>query len=416
MATKKKTPAKNKKKNNFEFFKEMETGNDIADGKVSMDTAEYIDSGAYSYNASLSGDMTIGFASNKIYMGAGKQSVGKTFLAMYSFCRPLVELGYYIYYIDTEASLNEETLRSFGIPEEQSTILRQGVVEDLTFEVNKILNNIEEKRKRKGYEEGDLKCAFVLDSQGQLDTLKSRADTDAGKNTVDLTLQKFVKKFYKTVTVRMATLNIPMYVTNHIYENNMSFIPLTVVSGGQGGLYASSNITLFRKKQYKEGSLRKGTILTGKIFKSRMCQDGLECTIYLDFDKGLNKWYGIHEFAEKAGLIEKMSSSKASIAKLEKAGYKLPADFSDGGFILIKDPKITDETKWIICKESKIHKESVIGTIFDEINEWVKKTFKLINPVDFSYDDDDTNDADSDLEEAVQDIKEENVTELEEIE
>lgn len=404
MAAKKKKPPV--KKNNFGFFQEMETGNDIADGKIKLEPVEYIDSGSYSYNAILSGDMTKGFETNKIYMAAGEEAVGKTFLAMYSFCRPLVKEGYFIFYIDSEGSLNEDKLEEFGIPREQSRVIRESVVENLIFEVNKILNNIEDKRKRKGYEPGDLKCAFVLDSQGQLDTLKSRADTDAGKNTVDLTLQKYLKKFYKTVTVRMSSLNIPMFVTNHTYKDNMSFISKTVTSGGQGGLYASSNITHFRKKQFKEGTVRVGTILTGKLYKSRYCHDGKQGAIYLNYDRGLNKWYGIHEFAMEADLLEKVASSVANRKKMENAGYVLPEDFSDGGFVMIKDPKIKDETRWLIVKEGLIHKEKYIGTIFNEINDWVKKHYKLPEPIDFSYDDDEDNAKDSDLDVALQDVNE----------
>jgi len=381
MAAKKKTPTKKK---NFDFFNNLETGNKIADGNVKIETKEFIDTESYSFNAVLSGDMTKGFPSNRILMAAGAESVGKSFIAMYNFCKPLIERGYFIFFIDSESSMTEEGIEEFGIPKGQYKLIPQDVIENLRLEVNRILNQIEEKRGRKNINDDDFKCAFVLDSQGQLDTMKSRSDADKGKTTTDLTFQKELKKFYKTVTTRMGILNIPFFVTNHIYKDNMSIFPKTVVSGGQGGLYASSIICHFRKKEFKEGSVRTGTILTGKIYKSRFCKEKIEASMYLNFEKGFNKWYGIHEFALEADLIEKMAKSQTAIKAYEKKGYKLPEGFSDGGYILIKDPK-KEEKDWLIIKENSIHKESAIGTIFDEINEWVKDNFKLTRPVDFSY-------------------------------
>ena len=385
VATKTKPKAKAVKKkddefNQFDFFNKLKTGNEYADKNIEIVTNDFIDTGSYAFNGVLTGDMTKGFPINRISMLAGEQQVGKSFLAQFSFCRNLVEKGYFIYLVDSEGTLTDEMVQSFGLKEEQYKILPQDIVENLRVELNNILNIIEEKVNDKKFK-GKFKVAFVLDSQGQLDTLKSRKDTDAGKNTSDLTLQKELKKMYKNVTKRMAMLDIPFLITNHVYADNMSFIPRTIVSGGQGGLYASSIIVHLRKKQYKEGKVRKGTILVAKTYKNRFCIDGIEASIYLDFEKGLNRWYGMHLYATEANLIEKWADNDANTKK----GIVGPEKAGNFNWYVIKNSKI-EPKDWVVCKETELHRKHTIGTIFDEINDWVKNKFKLTRPVDFSYD------------------------------
>lgn len=384
-------------KEKFNFFKKIKTGNVGADKEKQAEPTELFDTKCYALNAILSGDIYKGFPNNKILMLAGEQQVGKTYFAVHGFCKPLVDKGYFIYYIDTEGAVDYDDLENFGIPREQCKILREEVAEQLRFSLTAILNKIEESMD--GGVVNENKCAFVLDSQGQLDTEKSRKDAAERKDKVDLTLQKELKKTYKNVTGRMNKMNIPFLITNHVYDDNMSFIKKTVVSGGQGGLYASSVILHLRKKQYKEGDVRKGTIVTAKIYKSRWCREGLEAALYLNFNSGLHKYYGLHLFADKAGLIEKWKKpTKKEIEEDTYIKYKnAPEKPGNSNWYMIKDPKV-DKLECIICKEKDIFKEEVIGTILDEINEWTNKNIKLLRPIDFQYDEpEDTFNVEEDL-------------------
>jgi RecA/RadA recombinase len=383
----------------FDFFNKIKTGNVAADTGIKVETKEWIDMGCYSLNAIVSGDIYKGFPNNRILMAAGEEQVGKTYIAIHAFCKPLLDAGYFIYYIDTEGSVTEEQLIKAGLKKGQFKIIAEEVVEEVRFTLTAILNTLEA-----SMEDGvnNNKCAFVLDSQGQLDTLKSRSDSTNREVKQDLTLQKELKKMYKNVTGRMAKMDIPFFITNHIYVDNMSFIPKTHVSGGQGGLYAASVILHLRKKQFKEGEVRVGTIVTAKIYKNRFCREGKQASFYLNFEKGLNKYYGLHEFADEANLIEKWDR-----VKFEKKGVVSPEKAGNQKFYVIKDPKIPCE-KWIVCKEGELHKKNTIGTILDEINVWVNENFKLITPIDFEYGDENP--------EAKQDSEDTTLDDLDELE
>lgn len=375
-------PPKKKKKitPDFSFCNNVKTGDKMADSGRKKEVKDWIDTGSYTLNAIISGDMTKGFPSNRAFMFAGEQAVGKTFFAMYAFARPLIQKGYFIYYIDTENSLCDSDLIKFGLPEGSFKLISQSIVEKLKGNFDLILEQLEEAMGRKA--ENPNKCAFVLDSQGMLDTLKSRTDIQKGSYVNDMTAQKQLKSFYKSILVRLGMLDIPMLITNHVYANIGGYGDPTKIAGGSGGLYVSSVILHMSKKQYKEGTIRKGTIITAKDVKSRFCIDGQKAQIYLSWKRGLNKWYGMHEWAVEAKLLDKWSA-----AKYDKKGVIGPEKTGGSNYYVIKDPK-KPMNEWIVCLEKDIHMESTIGTIFDEINEYVKDKLQLINPIDFNYDDD----------------------------
>jgi hypothetical protein len=71
--------------------------------------------------------------------------------------------------------------------------------------------------------------------------------------------------------------------------------------------------------------------------------------------------------------------------KHQKAGVVLPEKPGNFNWVVVCDPKIPTN-QWIVCKETEVHTERVMGSIFNEMNEFIKKTYQLHNPIDFSYD------------------------------
>jgi len=263
---KKKAPVA-KKDPSLDFFNSIKTGNVYTDGEVDLSTKHWFDTGSYSLNAVLSGDMTRGLPNNRVTMFAGAESVGKSFLAGFAAARPAANEGSFIYYMDTEGNVGDREIMRYGVKKGQFKILPEDIVEEAKFTINNIIKQIEAK-KGKGLDNA-LKCMFILDSQGQLDTQKTRDDLNKGDSKADLQLQKELKRLYKAFVKRMALLDIPWIITSHTYKQTTGIFQTTKVSGGQGGLYGESNIFLLTKRQYKEGSVRKGTLLNVKIYKSR---------------------------------------------------------------------------------------------------------------------------------------------------
>ena len=365
----------------YSYFLDMETGNDWADSKKPAEIPNWIDSGSFAMNGVIAGDMTRGWPSNRIVMLAGETGTGKSFFARGAFGRAMVEAGHFLVIVDTENEYTDEIIQNFGIPKGTYRLIKEDSVEQVKFQLNTFINALEKRRKLKT--EANAKLAFILDSQGFLDTEAAQKKVDEKKNKMDMSLQKEIKSLYKNIMNRMGQLEIPMVIINHTYVDNLSSnIPITKVTGGQGGQLASSIIVTLDKRGFKEGDVKTGILVNAKLFKSRLTRDGLIAKIYLSFKTGMSKWYGVHDFAKAADLIEKYNKTT-----FPKKGWLIPEKYSDweGDYYLIKDPKIPKE-EWLVLPENKLHSVKAIGTIFDEINEWVKEEFKLGKPINFEYD------------------------------
>lgn len=380
----------------FAFFKDMKTGNKFADAKNTIPVT-HIDTGCYVFNAAYTGDMTIGFPSNRIVMLAGEEAVGKTFFTCYGHALQLQRDGRFIFYFDTENAVTDETLEGFGLDPSGFRIIRESTVEECRTTMANLLDTIEEQMGKSTINR--MRCAFILDSLGQLTTMKSMDDASTGNHKKDFTKQAQLKSMFAVLTNRMGYLDIPMVITNHVYKTLGSFIVTNEVAGGSGPLYACSTILELRKKQFKDGKVRKGSIITAKIRKSRWVREGKEVSFYLDFDKGLNKWYGVHLLALDAGLLEEYDEKKHT-----KKGVVVDpalATKSDKLWVMRHPDKPASE--WVVCDERDLHKSTTIGSIFEPVNEWVKANFKLSKN---AASDEDTDDADVSLDDVVERVVE----------
>ena len=83
---------------------------------------------------------------------------------------------------------------------------------------------------------------FVLDSLGMLSTTKEVEDSEAGKETRDMTRAQVVKSIFRVLTLKLGKANVPLIVTNHTYDVVGAYIPTKEMGGGSGLKYAASTI------------------------------------------------------------------------------------------------------------------------------------------------------------------------------
>ena len=388
----------------FSIFKNIKTGDRWADAHVEHPDYGCFDTGSYALNALASGSIFGGFPRNQFIMACGKKGTGKSFLAKNNFARRLMDENYYIFHYDTEGETTEKKLEEEnGYDPQKFTLIKEPTTVKMFFEsINGIICQFEEMR-------GDaLDCpyraAFVLDSQGQLSTEKAIADASKGEaGKQDFTKAKELTATYRSITNRCALLGFPMFVTNHVYLNpNVKFGNPETVAGGESAQFSASIIFSMFKTYEKVGTDKevKGVILKATVLKSRMVRDKLSASIYLDYEHGLNRYYGLHDWAINAGLV--VDYDAKTFPNLEK-----PVDPATGKKVrvdcyVIKDPK-KDPSEWIVCPKTRIDRAAYIGTILNEIDEYVKKNFKYRPP---SLKDDEVDDADFDEAEiAKQDAK-----------
>jgi len=75
---------------------------------------EYISTGNYLLNAQLTGSLFGGIPNSRSICFAGESGTGKTFLTL-NACREAQKAGYNIIYCDSEAAVDEDTMKNFGL-------------------------------------------------------------------------------------------------------------------------------------------------------------------------------------------------------------------------------------------------------------------------------------------------------------
>src|SRR5512143_24198 len=153
------------------------------------------------------------------------------------------------------------------------------------------------------------KILIVLDSLGNLPTEKELKDALEGKNAQDMgTRAKVIRSLSRILTMPLAKAEIPMIVVNHTYTNASGYVPIEVPAGGEGVIYISSILVLLTKQVVKEELADKTKSVTGNILKcrttkNRVVPEGKIAEMKVDFETGVDKYHGLLDYAQAAGLI-----------------------------------------------------------------------------------------------------------------
>ena len=149
---------------------------------------------------------------------------------------------------------------------------------------------------------------ICLDSLGMLSTTKEVEDTEAGKETRDMSRAQVLKAAFRVLTLKLGKAKVPMVVTNHTYDVIGSMFPSKEMGGGSGLKYAASSIIYLSKKKEKEGTEVIGNIVHCKNHKSRLTIENKMVDVRLTYDKGLDKYYGLLDLAIKHVIFNQVST------------------------------------------------------------------------------------------------------------
>ena len=287
------------------FLKDVasEIGNEyaslVSDGVSAGDTSGYIDTGSYIFNALCSGSIYGGVPGNKITAIAGESSTGKTFFCLgivQHFLESNPEAG--VIYFESESAISKQMIEDRGIDSNRMLIVPVTTVQEFRLQSIKILD------KYMGMDD-KKPMMFVLDSLGMLSTSKEVEDSEAGKETRDMTRAQVVKSIFRVLTLKLGKADVPLLVTNHTYDVVGAYIPTKEMGGGSGLKYAASSIIYLSKKKEKDGKDVVGNIIKCKNAKSRLTKENSTVETRLFYDRGLDRYYGLLELGEKYGIFKR---------------------------------------------------------------------------------------------------------------
>ena len=272
----------------------------VSDGVAAGDTSAFIDTGSYIFNGLVSGSIQGGVPGNKITALAGESSTGKTFFCLgivRSFLESNPDGG--VIYFESESALSKEMIEARNIDSSRMIIVPVTTVQEFRTQAIKILDKYMS-------EKNQPPMLMVLDSLGMLSTSKEMEDSEAGKETRDMTRAQVVKSIFRVLTLKLGKANVPLIVTNHTYDVVGAYVPTKEMGGGSGLKYAASSIIYLSKSKEKDGKEVVGNIIKAKLAKSRVAKENAQTAIRLYYDeRGLDKYYGLLELGEKHGVFER---------------------------------------------------------------------------------------------------------------
>ena len=283
-----------------------ETGNEygtiVSDGLATADVSGYVDTGSFIFNALVSGSLYGGIPQNKITAIAGESATGKTFFVL-GVCKAFLESDpeAQVVFFESESAITKEMIESRDIDSTRMVILPVTTVQEFRYQSLAVLEAYEN--------DDDQKPLLIcLDSLGMLSTTKEIEDTEAGKETRDMTRAQIVKATFRVLPLKLGKLGVPLVLTNHTYAVVGSMFPTKEMGGGSGLKYAASQIIYLSKKKEKDGTEVIGNIIHCKTYKSRLTKENQMVDVRLSYTKGLDRYYGLLDLAEKHDIIKKVST------------------------------------------------------------------------------------------------------------
>ena len=335
----------------MDFLKEMinASGNKFAsrveDGLDGSDVGGYIDTGSYVFNALLSGSLFDGLPNNKITCLAGESATGKTYFSLGIVAQFLAANPEgVVLYFDTEQAVTSDMFTERGVDPKRVAVFPVETVEEFRHQcltiVDKVLATDESERKP---------MMIVLDSLGMLSTAKEMNDVAEGKNTRDMTRAQVIKGTFRVLTLKLGKAKIPMIMTNHTYDVVGAYVPTKELGGGSGLKYAASTIVTLSKKKDKQDDEVVGNLITCKLYKSRLTKENKIVQVQLNFDSGLNRYYGLVDLALDCGIFKK-NSTKIELPDgtkvCEKHINEEPEKYFTADILKQIDEKVQEEFKY----------------------------------------------------------------------
>ena len=340
------------------FLSDMTKGIDsaslLSEGGNSSEFSGTIDTGSYILNAVISGSIYGGVPNNKITAFAGESATGKTFFVLgviKQFMKDNATGG--VIYFDTEAAVTKKMMEDRGIDSSRVVIVEPSSIEEFRTSATRILTSyIDTPEKERE------PMVMVLDSLGMLSSQKELEDTESGKGARDMTKAGLLRGTFRVLSLKLAKANVPLLLTNHVYDVNGYYFPQKEISGGKGLKYAASSIIMLGKKKDKDGTEVVGNIINCTTHKSRFTKENKKVETKLSFDKGLDRYYGLLELAEKYGIIKKVSTR-----------YELPDGSKVFGKAINADPESVFTKDILDQLDVAAGKEFMYGVGEEEITE-----------------------------------------------
>ncbi len=268
----------------------------------------WIDTGCYILNAALSdGNLFKGLPLGKRVIISGEPGVAKSLFTMYIIKAYLNQIpDANVIFFESEGSSVMEMAENLNLPSDRILILPVGNVTDFKNQATKILNEIKNDNKK---EKEKAKYIMCLDSLSMMHSNREYNNALEDNEAKDMSKAGDIRSVFRNITLDLSLTEIPMIITNHVYDNVGGYGNQKIQSGGKGVVYAGDIIFVLTKAKEKEGNDRVGSQITVNVFKSRFQREDVKYKILLLYSSGIYKYSGLLDYALDYGVWKKEGHS-----------------------------------------------------------------------------------------------------------
>jgi RecA/RadA recombinase len=339
----------------------------MSEGLGSAEFDGYVNTGCYAFNALMSGTVFGGIPNNSVTALAGDPATGKTFFMldiMKNFLDDNEDGG--VMLSDSESAIREKMASSRGLDTKRIIVSEPATVEEFRTNALQFLEAYENSN-----EEDRPKLMLTLDSLGMLSTNKEVSDTlstdEKKQNTKDMTRAALIKGVFRVLRLKMAKLKVPGLITNHTYDSMNMYGPKKEMGGGGGLKYAADSIVFLSKSKARVGDSKDGDVIGNKItalaVKSRLGRENSKVTLLLDYNRGLDKYYGLTDIALEGGVFKKLPRGielPDGTVVFEKQINAEPTKYFTRDVLQAIDTRAMDQFRYGSQQERPVHEEDVL--------------------------------------------------------
>ena len=314
----------------------------------------WIDTGSYVLNAIVSGSIHGGIPKGRVTMMGGESMTGKTLFVLKILANAQKE-GLIPVIFDTENAVDPEGAERIGLDISKVKYVPCITIEQTRNALFKFLTAVKEK----GLEG---KFIIAIDSLGNLQSELEHSRMGKDSMSSDMgTKARAMKSLMQTCTNLGATTQTTILCTNHVYDDPTAMFPSIEknMPGGKSIIYLPSvTIQLARKPMKSDGGKTMdaetavgqknyaGILIRALTRKNRFIKQYLQGEMFLSFQTGLDRYYGLLDLAVGVGAVIQTGSTY-TLPDGKKLGYyknfRKDKDLWENTILPVLEERIKDE-------------------------------------------------------------------------
>ena len=315
---------------------------------------EFFNTGNYSLNRVLTGDINKGIPAGRITTLFGESGSGKSMIAATTAAIALKENKLDVVYIfDSEGGTLVNIFKQYGVDMTKIKHIPVASTEQCAVKMLQTYDMLVQARQdylKDPANNDDVRAMCILDSYGALAADKLVTDAiNKDKMANDMGIgAKMKNNMMRGLMMRVVQSNATLLVINHEYKDPGAMFASKVhnMAGGMGIQFASHVILQCEKllikatdtdfltgdeKDDDDVGFFKGNKIKFFVVKNRICKPAYTATLFVDFNRGITKYEGLVDQAVKMGYLNEV-----------RGGYECPT-YNDGKKITYRELMKNDE-------------------------------------------------------------------------